>query len=95
MPAADLKTKVADLPPRLREILRLISLGCTVEEIAAILGLAPSTVDNHRTRLMHALGVDKSILLARIAIKYRVSGMDDTLTASEKRKRGRGKDGWN
>ena len=96
MPAKfDLRAAVADLPPRLREILRLIALGCSIEDIANILGLAPSTVDNHRTRLMNALGVYKSTLLVRIALKYKVSHIDEKLTAGEKRKRGGGKDGWN
>ncbi len=94
MPAAELKKRVAELTPRLREILRLISLGCDVHEVAAILKLSPSTVDNHRSRLMSELGIHKSVLLARIAIKYGVSSVDDTLTSSEKRKSGRKKDGW-
>ena len=95
MPSADMKSLVATLTPRQREVLRLISLGCTVAEIADILGTATSTIDNHRTALMRHLGIGKSVLLTRIAIKYRVSKVDETLTLSEKRKRGRGKDGWN
>ena len=95
MPAADMKARLASLTPRQREVLRLISLGCSVAEIADILGTATSTIDNHRTALMAKLGIGKSVLLTRIAIKYRVSKVDETLTLSEKRRRGRGKDGWN
>ncbi|MAT72916.1 MAG: hypothetical protein CMJ58_25830 [Planctomycetaceae bacterium] len=95
MAANDLKSRIATLTPRHRQVLRLISLGCSVAEIADILGLAHSTVDNHRSAIMQRLGVGKSVLLARIAIKHRISKVDDKLTASEKRKRGRGKDGWN
>ena len=90
-----MKQRVAALPPRLREVARLLSLGCTVDEAAAILRLSPSTVDNHKTRLMKALGTDKSTLLVRLAIKYRLSSIDDKLTATEKRRSGRKGDGWN
>ncbi|MBX3426897.1 MAG: response regulator transcription factor [Pirellulales bacterium] len=95
MPKPDLKKRVAELSPRLREVLRLLSLGCSVNEIADILGLAPATVDNHRTRLYHLLGVTKASLLVRVAIKYRVSPVDETLTLGEKRRRGKKRDGWN
>ena len=95
MPAAEMKARVASLTPRQREVLRLISLGCTVAEIADILGTATSTIDNHRTAVMRHLGIGKSVLLTRVAIKYRVSTVNETLSLSEKRKRGRGKDGWN
>ena len=43
------------LTPRQTEIVRLVSLGCTTIEIAAILGLAESTVDNHKAAAMNAL----------------------------------------
>lgn len=91
----DMKERVGTLTPRHREILRLISLGCTNAEIGSILGLAVPTVDNHRSELMRRLGVDKAQLLARVAIKFRVSSMKDQLTNSEKRKSGRRNDGWN
>jgi hypothetical protein len=44
---------------------------------------------------MKTLGTDKATLLTRIAIKHKISPMDDKLTASEKRKSGRKNDGWN
>ena len=84
-----------DLTPRQCEVVRLISLGCTTEEAADILGLAASTVDNHKSRAMMLLGTDKAALLTRLAIKYRISSLKDKLTASEKRKSGRRHDGWN
>lgn len=83
------------LPPRLKEIARLISLGCTTADMANILGVAESTVDNHKVRLMKTLGVRKAALITRWAIKHRLSSMNDKLTVAEKRKRGRKKDGWN
>ena len=83
--------KVATLTPRHRQIVRLISLGCSVPEIAAILGLAEATVDNHRTAAMGRLGVEKATALTRIAIKHRISPLTDSLTATEKRKARRAK----
>lgn len=83
------------LTKREAEVVRLVSLGCTVAEAAAILRLAPSTVDNHKSRAMSKLGTDKMALLTRLAIKRRVSGLNDRLTALEKRRSGRKHDGWN
>jgi len=93
--AAAPKKSVPPLTPRQREIVRLVSLGCTVGEMAAILKLAPSTVDNHRARAMAILGTDKAALVTRLAIKFRISPLTDKLTASEKRRSGRRRDGWN
>ncbi len=84
-----------DLTPREREVTRLMSLGCTVKEAAAILKLAPSTVDNHKTRAMTKLGTDKVALLTRLAIKLRISSLNDKLSLAEKRRSGRKHDGWN
>lgn len=83
------------LTPRQTQIVRLVSLGCTNDEMAAILGLAPSTVDNHKTHAMRALGTDKAVLVTRLAIKHRFSSLKDKLTPTEKRKSGRKNDGWN
>jgi len=83
------------LTPREQEILRLVSLGCTVKEAAAVLDVAPSTADNHKARLMAKLGTDKAALLTRLAIKMGVSSMTDKLDAKEKRLSGRSHDGWN
>lgn len=83
------------LTPRETEIVRLASLGCTVQESAKILKLAKSTVDNHKARAMAKLGTDKAALLTRLAIKLKVSSMADKLTPAEQRKSGRKNDGWN
>jgi DNA-binding CsgD family transcriptional regulator len=83
------------LTPREEQILRLVSLGCSVKEAAAIMDVAPSTADNHKARLMAKLGTDKAALLTRLAIQHGVSPMSDRLTASEKRRSGRSRDGWN
>ena len=90
-----MKDRVNQLTPRQREVVRLVSLGCTMDEAAAILKLSPSTVDNHRARAMKILGADKAAIVTRLAIKHRISSLTDQLTAAEKRKSGRKRDGWN
>jgi DNA-binding NarL/FixJ family response regulator len=57
------------LTSREMEVLRLTALGNTVKACAEILKLAPSTVDNHKSRLMKKLGVHKSLDLTRLAIR--------------------------
>ena len=84
-----------DLTPRECEVTRLITLGCTTREVAAIIGVTPSTVDTHRTSAMRKLGVRKTALLTRKAIKCRITKVNDRLTKSEKRKQGKPEDGWN
>ena len=83
------------LTKREEQVVRLVSLGCTVPEAAAILQLAPSTVDNHKSRAMAKLGTDKVALLTRVALKRRITTLRDRLTAAEKRRSGRNRDGWN
>ena len=83
------------LTKREKEVVRLLSLGCSVNQAAAVLKLAPSTVDNHKTRAMRKLGADKLALVARLAIRMRISSMRDKLTVAEKRRSVRKADGWN
>lgn len=83
------------LTERQREVVRLLSLGCTVKEAAKVLKLSPSTVDNHKSAAMARLGTDKLALLTRLAIKMRITSLSDSLTPAEKRKSGRKNDGWN
>jgi len=66
-----------------------------VIQTAAVLKLAPRTVDNHKTRALAKLGTDKLALLTRLALKNRISSMRDKLTLAEKRRSGRKQDGWN
>ena len=83
------------LTPREKQIVRLLSLGCTVIEAAKILKVSPSTVDNHKTRVMAKFGTDKTVILTRLALKFRLTSMKDKLTLTEKRRSGRKRDGWN
>lgn len=83
------------LTPRHKQVIRLLSVGCTVKEAARILKISPSTVDNHKTEAMARLGTDKLALVTRLAIKLRISPLNDHLTVQEKRLSGRKNDGWN
>ncbi|TWT37194.1 Transcriptional regulatory protein TdiR [Posidoniimonas corsicana] len=58
------------LTARERDVLRLIAAGLSVREMARMMHLADSTVDNHRSRLMKKLGVHKAVDAARFA--YRI-----------------------
>ena len=75
-----LKDRVRDLTLRLREVVRLVSLGCTLSEIATILDLKPNTIDVHKNSAMQTLGVSKTATLTRLAIKYRISPLEDSAT---------------
>ena len=57
------------LTPRQREVLRLLAEGRRVKEIAAQLGLSVRTVETHKYEIMHLLGVDNVVDLARLAIR--------------------------
>jgi DNA-binding CsgD family transcriptional regulator len=81
-----MKARVASLSPRQREIVRLTSLGCTSHEIATILGMSRWTVENHQFQAKERLGVSKAAVLTRIAIKYKISPLDDALSRTEERK---------
>lgn len=83
------------LSAREKQVLRLISLGCSVKEAAAVLKLAPSTVDNHKANAMRKLGANKVALVTRLVIKRKISNLSDRLTPLEKRRSGRKNDGWN
>lgn len=83
------------LTKREREVVRLVSLGCDLDDMGRILGLSPSTIDTHKQNAMRRLGVRKTALLTRLAIKHRITKLGETLTPAEKRKRGRKRDGWN
>jgi DNA-binding NarL/FixJ family response regulator len=60
---------LAILTPREIEVLKLVAQGHSVKNCAELLALAPSTVDNHKSRLMKKLGVHKALDLTRLAIR--------------------------
>jgi len=46
----------------------LLAKGLSVRQCAAQLDLAPSTIDNHKSRMMRKLGVHKVAEVVRLAI---------------------------
>jgi DNA-binding NarL/FixJ family response regulator len=76
--AADGDPKKGDLFEKLSareiQILRLIALGRSNKEIAALLGLSANTVAVHRTNLMAALDVHKAAELVLIAVRAGLVG---------------------
>lgn len=62
--------KLSDLTPREKEVLDLVLTGKTSREAAQVLGISPSTVDNHRMRIMEKTGVSSMFELARMMVLY-------------------------
>jgi two-component system, NarL family, response regulator NreC len=62
------------LSPREVEILRLIALGHTSAEVAAKLRLSRRTVETHRSRIFHKLGVKTRAELVRFALDRHLIG---------------------
>lgn len=66
---------LARLTRRETDVLRLIAAGRTVKDCAVELGLSPSTVDNHKSRMMKKLGVHRAIDLTRLAVREGLVGL--------------------
>jgi two-component system response regulator NreC len=59
---------LARLTRRESEVMALLAKGLSVRQCAAQLDLAPSTIDNHKSRMMRKLGVHKVTEVVRLAI---------------------------
>ena len=69
------RTKLAaleGLSPRERQVLKLVVEGKTSKEIAAIVGVKPSSIDTYRSRTMAKLEVGDLPSLVRFAIRHGV-----------------------
>lgn len=62
----------APLTPRQREVLKLITEGRRMKEIAALLKLSTRTVETHKYEMMQVLGVQSTAELVRYAIEHRL-----------------------
>ncbi|MFG0251674.1 MAG: response regulator transcription factor [Phycisphaerales bacterium JB038] len=67
---ADTARRIASLTPRERDVFELVVQGMTSKQIAAQLGINPSTVDVHRSHVMEKLGVSTSAQLVRVAMLH-------------------------
>ena len=59
---------VAVLGARERQVLKLVAEGCTSNQIADMLGIAPSTVEVHRRNIMRKLGLHSVAALTRYVV---------------------------
>lgn len=75
-PNAEELRLLAKLTRREMDVLRLVGMGKTVGQIADSLGVSPSTVGNHKYRLMRKLGVGTSLELLRIAVRNGLADLD-------------------
>lgn len=57
------------LTPRQREVLKLISEGLTMKEIAVELNISTRTAESHKYEMMEALGVETTAELIRYALR--------------------------
>jgi DNA-binding NarL/FixJ family response regulator len=57
------------ITPRQREVLKLISRGLTMKEIAAELAISTRTAESHKYEMMEALGVSTTADLIKYALK--------------------------
>jgi RNA polymerase sigma factor (sigma-70 family) len=65
------KTTALDgLSPRERQVLKLVVEGKTSKEIAAIVGVKPSSIDTYRSRVMAKLEINDVPSLVRLAIRH-------------------------
>ncbi len=55
---SDIRTKLAKLTPREREVLELIVSGKSNKETARRLGISPKTIEVHRARVMEKMAAD-------------------------------------
>ncbi|MEE8357726.1 MAG: response regulator transcription factor [Anaerolineales bacterium] len=63
------KDEWEDLSPREKQVLRLVALGHTRQEIAEKIGLSSKTVDTYRARGMDKLGLKTRASLVRFALQ--------------------------
>jgi len=64
---------LARLSARERQVLKLVVEGSTSNEIAALLGVSPKSIDTYRSRLMLKLEVDDLPALVKCAIRHGIT----------------------
>jgi DNA-binding NarL/FixJ family response regulator len=62
-------TQKLTLTPRQREVLQLVTEGCTMKEIATRLGISTRTAESHKYEIMEGLGVGTTAELIQYAVK--------------------------
>lgn len=62
-------TQFQGLTAREFELLPYLARGMSIKQVASLMRLSPSTVDNHKSRIMKKLNVHKTAELTRLAIR--------------------------
>jgi two-component system, LuxR family, response regulator FixJ len=62
---AEIIARIAELPPRQREVMGLVAEGLSNKQIAIRLGISPRTVENYRAWVMERLGASSIADLVR------------------------------
>ena len=63
------ESPLASLTPRQLEVMRHLAEGRSVKEVARAMHISTKSVDNHKYRIMHKLGIHDRVQLARFAIR--------------------------
>ncbi len=80
----EVKASSVRLREREQEVLRLVSLGHTCSEIAAMLNRSPRTIELYRSRIMEKLGLETRADLVRYALEHRLlEGADHDWVGAE------------
>lgn len=74
--SATVKSRYSTLTPREREILQLITEGCSNKDIAEKLSISVKTVGVHRTNLMEKLDIHNTIDLVKYALRKGIISLD-------------------
>jgi DNA-binding NarL/FixJ family response regulator len=69
-------TAYGALSSREQQVMRLLAEGLSTKEIAEKLFISPKTVENHRSNIMHKLGLHSIIELVRYATKLGLIDVD-------------------
>src|SRR5215211_4726006 len=64
-----LHTQKTTITPRQREVLKLISRGLTMKEIASQLNISTRTAESHKYEMMQTLGVETTAELIRYSLR--------------------------
>jgi FixJ family two-component response regulator len=65
---AEVRSRIARLTPREREVMDMIALGQTLKQIAGTLNISVQTASKHRARVLEKMEVTTDVALARLAI---------------------------
>ncbi|MBA3027510.1 MAG: response regulator transcription factor [Desulfobacterium sp.] len=65
-----------NLTPREQQVMVLLAEGLSANQVADKLFISPKTVDNHRTNIMHKLGLKRTFEMIRYAAKLGLIDVD-------------------